>query len=78
MSFHTALYIRGRLRVQRPKDLAVDLVKPYKINDRMVDQAFELKHGKSVKVFAMDKVSNGPFTDVSGYVQHWIMILMLS
>ena len=47
------------------KDLAADLVKPYKINDRTVNQAFELKHGKSVRVFTMDKVSNGMFVDVS-------------
>ncbi|KAF8624657.1 hypothetical protein AX17_006988 [Amanita inopinata Kibby_2008] len=45
------------------KDLAADLVKPYKINDRTVNQAFELKHGKSVKVFTMDKVSNGQFVE---------------
>jgi len=39
-------------------------VKPYKVNDQTVDQAFELKHGKSAKIFNMDKVSNAPFVDV--------------
>jgi len=45
-------------------DLAADLVKPYKINDQTVNQAFELKHGNSVRTFPMDKVSNSPFTQV--------------
>jgi len=45
-------------------DLAPDLVKPYKVNDKAMNQAFELKHGKSLKVFSMDKVSNGPFLEV--------------
>ena len=30
----------------------------------MVNQAFELKHGRSTKLFNMDKVSNGPFLEV--------------
>ncbi|KII91654.1 hypothetical protein PLICRDRAFT_696659 [Plicaturopsis crispa FD-325 SS-3] len=42
-------------------NLAADKVKPYKVNDKIVDQAFELKHGKSVRQFLMDKVSNTPF-----------------
>jgi len=46
-------------------DLAPDFVKPYMVNDKMTNQAFELKHGKSTRTFNMDKVSNGPFTDVS-------------
>ena len=45
-------------------DLAQDLVKPYKVNDKTMNQAFELRHGKSLKVFMMDKVSNGPFLEV--------------
>jgi len=45
-------------------DLAPDFVKPYKINDQTINQAFELKHGKSVRTFNMDKVSNGPFIEV--------------
>ena len=43
------------------KDLGPDLVKPYKINDKTVNQALELRHGKSVRLFNMDKVSNSPF-----------------
>ncbi|KAI6002167.1 hypothetical protein EDD15DRAFT_1591562 [Pisolithus albus] len=39
-------------------NLGANLVRPYKINDRMVNQTLELKHGKSVKAFTMDKVSN--------------------
>lgn len=45
-------------------DLAPDFVKPYKINEKTINQAFELKHGKSLKTFNMDKVSNGPFLEV--------------
>jgi hypothetical protein len=29
-----------------------------------MNQAFELRHGRSLKVFMMDKVSNGPFLEV--------------
>ena len=47
-------------------DLAPDFVKPYKVNDKTMNQAFELRHGKSLKVFMMDKVSNGPFLEVKG------------
>ncbi|KAK2460870.1 hypothetical protein APHAL10511_007340 [Amanita phalloides] len=50
-------------RICEISNLAVDLVKPYNVNNKTVDQAFELKHGKSVRVFTMDKVSNGPFVD---------------
>ncbi|TFK31406.1 hypothetical protein BDQ12DRAFT_694203 [Crucibulum laeve] len=50
-------------RICEVKNLAADLVKPYKINDKTVNQAFELKHGKSVRNFTMDKVSNAPFTE---------------
>jgi hypothetical protein len=45
-------------------DLAADFVKPYKIDEKMINQALELKHGKSVRVFPMDKVSNGNFSSV--------------
>jgi RNA polymerase-associated protein RTF1 len=45
-------------------DLGVNLTKPYKINDITVNQTLELKHGKSLKAFHMDKVSNAPFTQV--------------
>lgn len=51
-------------------DLAPDFVKPYKINDKLVNHAFELKHGKSVKTFNMDKVSNGPFLSVRCTLLH--------
>ena len=50
--------------IEPSKDLVATLVKPYKINDRVMDQALELKHGKSVRPFMMDKVSNGPFLPV--------------
>lgn len=40
------------------KDLAADLVRPYKVNDQPVNQNFELKHGKSSRVFPMDRASN--------------------
>ncbi|KAL4076824.1 hypothetical protein V8B97DRAFT_1504104 [Scleroderma yunnanense] len=39
-------------------NLGPNLVKPYKINERIVNQTLELKHGKSIKAFLMDKVSN--------------------
>ena len=45
-------------------DLGANLTKPYKINDTTVNQTLELKHGKSLKAFNMDKVSNAPFTEV--------------
>jgi hypothetical protein len=45
-------------------DLVSDGVKPYKVNDRAINHAVELKHGKSIKVFNMDRISNSPFTDV--------------
>ena len=38
-------------------------MKPYKINERTINQVLELKHGTAVKTWAMDKVSNAPFTD---------------
>ncbi|THH18000.1 hypothetical protein EW146_g2928 [Bondarzewia mesenterica] len=49
-------------RICEIQNLAADLVKPYKMNDRTVNQAFELKHGSSAKAFPMDKVSNSSFT----------------
>lgn len=50
--------------VELLRDLGPDLVKPYKVNDKTVNQALELRHGKSVRLFNMDKVSNGPFLPV--------------
>jgi RNA polymerase-associated protein RTF1 len=52
------------MAVELFKDLGADLVKPYKINDKTVNQALELRHGKSVRLFNMDKVSNSPFHTV--------------
>ncbi|TFY72575.1 hypothetical protein EVG20_g443 [Dentipellis fragilis] len=49
-------------RICEIENLAVNLVKPYKINDQYSNQEFELKHGKSVKAFPMDKVSNSPYS----------------
>ncbi|KAF8836997.1 plus-3-domain-containing protein [Paxillus ammoniavirescens] len=42
-------------------NLGANLTRPYKINDKTVNQTLELKHGKSVKTFYMDKVSNAAF-----------------
>ncbi|KIJ16405.1 hypothetical protein PAXINDRAFT_168536 [Paxillus involutus ATCC 200175] len=42
-------------------NLGANLTRPYKINDKTVNQTLELKHGKSVKTFHMDKVSNAAF-----------------
>ncbi|KAG2359874.1 hypothetical protein BDR07DRAFT_1462286 [Suillus spraguei] len=49
-------------RICEIQNLGVNLTKPYKINDVTVNQTLELKHGKSLKAFHMDKVSNSPFT----------------
>ncbi|KAF9238923.1 hypothetical protein BU15DRAFT_88171 [Melanogaster broomeanus] len=43
------------------QDLGANLARPYKINDQHVNQMLELRHGKSVKTFHMDKVSNSAF-----------------
>jgi RNA polymerase-associated protein RTF1 len=50
-----------RIVIKPSKDLSADPVKPYKINDKFVNQALELRHGKSIRLFNMDKVSNAPF-----------------
>ena len=49
-------------------DLGADLVKPYKVDGKMMNQVFELKHGKSRRMFNMDKVSNGRFLEVLKWV----------
>ncbi|KAG5644828.1 hypothetical protein DXG03_007553 [Asterophora parasitica] len=49
-------------RICQILNLAADFVKPYRINDKTVNQALELKHGKSVRSFPMDKVSNAVFS----------------
>ncbi|KAJ3564397.1 hypothetical protein NP233_g8321 [Leucocoprinus birnbaumii] len=60
-------YLIGNDQENRPeltgsKDPAADFVKPYKIDDKVMNQALELKLSKSVRVYPMDKVSNGKFT----------------
>ena len=42
------------LGTEHPKDLAADLVKPYKINETTVNQALELNHGESIRVFNIE------------------------
>ncbi|KAF8128663.1 hypothetical protein EV363DRAFT_1340278 [Boletus edulis] len=42
-------------------NLGANLTRPYKVNERTVNQTLELKHGKSIKTFYMDKVSNTAF-----------------
>ncbi|OBZ76496.1 hypothetical protein A0H81_03166 [Grifola frondosa] len=42
-------------------DITANPAKPYKLNDQTVNQEIELKHGESMRKFAMDKVSNAPF-----------------
>jgi Plus-3 domain len=46
------------------EDLGVDIVKPYMIDDKTVNQTIDLKHGKSIRSFWMDKVSNSQFLPV--------------
>ncbi|KAG1737572.1 uncharacterized protein EDB91DRAFT_1140758 [Suillus paluster] len=49
-------------RICEVQNLGANLTKPYKVDEIMVNQTLELKHGKSLKAFNMDKVSNAPFT----------------
>ncbi|KAF6751157.1 hypothetical protein DFP72DRAFT_816916 [Ephemerocybe angulata] len=49
-------------RICEIQSLSPNRVKPYKVNDRLIDQAVELKHGKSMKSFNMDRISNSQFT----------------
>ncbi|KAG5649652.1 hypothetical protein H0H81_002686 [Sphagnurus paluster] len=48
-------------RICQILNLGANLVKPYQVNDKTSNQSLELKHGKSVRCFLMDKVSNAPF-----------------
>jgi hypothetical protein len=57
-------------------DLAPDFVKPYKINEKMINQAFELKHGKSIRTFNTDNMSNWPFAKVS-CTKHLVIIQLM-
>ncbi|EJF56704.1 plus-3-domain-containing protein [Dichomitus squalens LYAD-421 SS1] len=50
-------------RICEVVDLPEATVKPYKVNDQLVNQELELKHGGSTRRFAMDKISNGPFEE---------------
>ncbi|KAF8874836.1 hypothetical protein BD779DRAFT_1565326 [Infundibulicybe gibba] len=50
-------------RICEVANLSADLVKPYVVDGKTLNQAFDLKHGKSVRSFSMDKVSNGPFQE---------------
>jgi RNA polymerase-associated protein RTF1 len=60
LNYHSTSLALVKLR----KDLSAEAVKPYKVNDKLVNQGFDLKHGKSIRSFNMDKVSNGPFIEV--------------
>lgn len=44
--------------------MAPGTVKNYQVNDLVVNRVFELKHGKAVRAWPMDKVSDSPFTQV--------------
>ncbi|KAI9056399.1 plus-3-domain-containing protein [Trametes sanguinea] len=48
-------------RICEVVDIAPNLVKPYLVNEQLVNQELELKHGSSTRNFGMDKVSNAPF-----------------
>jgi RNA polymerase-associated protein RTF1 len=52
-------------------DLGAELSKPYKVNNQLVNQTLELKHGMAVKAFQMDKVSNVGFQAVSVLIWSW-------
>lgn len=49
-------------RICEIQNLAGELVKAYKVDDKEMDQALELKLSKSTRVYPMDKVSNSSFT----------------
>lgn len=40
-------------------------MKPYKVDGKLVNHALDLRHGKSVRSFGIDRVSNAPFHSVS-------------
>ncbi|THH04540.1 hypothetical protein EW145_g5445 [Phellinidium pouzarii] len=50
-------------RICEITNLGANLAKPYKIDNELFDTNLELKHGKSVRAFPMDRVSNAPFTE---------------
>ncbi|KAF8581111.1 plus-3-domain-containing protein [Ramaria rubella] len=49
-------------RICEVKCVAPGTVKPYKVNDIVVDRMFDLKHGKAQKLWPIDKVSDSAFT----------------
>lgn len=53
--------------INSSSELGADLPKSYQINDKTLNQGLDLKHGKSVKMFLMDKVSNSPFEPVRAF-----------
>jgi len=50
-------------RICEIMNIGPDLVRPYKINDQIVNQTLDLRHGSATKCWQMDKVSNSPFTE---------------
>lgn len=56
------------------QDLASELVKTYKVDNKEVNQALELKLSKSTRVYLMDKVSNSPFTLVCFFSMMQVVI----
>ncbi|KLO18877.1 plus-3-domain-containing protein [Schizopora paradoxa] len=50
-------------RICEIQGLGPPLPKPYKIDGEYFDQQLQLRHGKSVRLFTMERVSNSPFTD---------------
>ncbi|TFK29461.1 hypothetical protein FA15DRAFT_582199 [Coprinopsis marcescibilis] len=45
-------------RICEVQELSPNPVKPYNVNDRMINLAVNLKHGKALKQFNMDRISN--------------------
>lgn len=45
-------------------DITPDVVEPYKLNEKLVNQNLEMRHGAQTKAFPMHKVSCGIFTQV--------------
>ncbi|RPD61736.1 plus-3-domain-containing protein [Lentinus tigrinus ALCF2SS1-7] len=48
-------------RLCEVSEISANTVKPYKVDEQLVNQELELKHGESTKRFPMDKISNGRF-----------------
>ncbi|KAF9030347.1 hypothetical protein BDZ89DRAFT_985499 [Hymenopellis radicata] len=49
-------------RICEVSSLSKDKVKPYRLDGIIADKGFELQHGKALKSFLMDKVSNANFS----------------